>query len=320
MPDPLQPPSPFPPVGEAESGQKLLRLLERRLGLPQNLLHRWLRTGQIRVNGRRCKPFERVVAGDEIRIPPFAFKLASFSSTAEPSPPETGTLPPLLDAHKGVWLFCKPAGLLSQPDKSGEKSLSSLLAEEYQGNAFIPAPAHRLDRETSGIILVGATWQALQQLEQDFRENRVHKEYLAWVKGRWNETETVLLRHYLADENGIRAFNENSPGRVEARCLVRPIMRSDAHSLLQIRLLTGRKRQIRAQLAACGFPVLGDARYGTGSKDRLYLHACRVILPDGAAFISLPDWSGDRAVETLPEPLQPCQAENACPQNTQEQI
>lgn len=320
MPDPLQPPSRFPPVGEAESGQKLLRLLERRLGLPQNLLHRWLRTGQIRINGRRCKPYERVMTGDEIRIPPFAFKLAVFSSTEEPAPPETEALPPLLGVHKGIWLFNKPAGLLSQPDKSGEKSLTSLLAAEYQGSAFIPAPAHRLDRETSGIIMVGATWLALQTLEQDFREGRIHKEYLAWVNGKWDESRPVELTHFLADENGIRAYSEPGSGRVESRCLVRPIMSADAQSLLQIRLLTGRKRQIRAQLAARGFPILGDARYGAKNEDRIYLHSCRVILPDGAEFCSLPDWSADKAVDALPEPLLICRNENACPQNQQEEI
>lgn len=320
MPDPLQPPSKFPPVGEAESGQKLLRLLERRLGLPQNLLHRWLRTGQIRINGKRCKPFERVMAGDEIRIPPFAFKLASFSSTEEPAPPEPGALPPLLGAHKGIWIFDKPAGLLSQPDKSGETSLSSLLAAEYEGSAFIPAPAHRLDRETSGLILVGATWQALQQLERDFQESRIHKEYLAWVKGAWTEASPVQLRHYLADENGIRAYNEACSGRVEASCLVRPVTGSGESTLLQISLLTGRKRQIRAQLAASGFPVLGDRRYGTGNEERLYLHSCRVILPDGAEFCSLPDWSADKAVNTLPEPLLQSQAAAASPSNKQEEI
>lgn len=291
----------FAPVGESEAGLKMLRFLERRLDLPRNLLHRWLRTGQIRLNGKRCKPFENVKAGDEVRLPPFALKLAAPASPESPAP-EAG-LPFFLGAIGDVWAFGKPSGMLSQPDKSGEKSLSDILCDHYNGLAFKPVPAHRLDRETSGVLLVGATFQALQKLQADFRERRLVKEYLAWIRGAWPEREPVLLRHYLEDNNGIVAFREAAPGRREALCVARPLLIGPQKSLLQIRLLTGRKRQLRAQLAASGHPVIGDRRYGDKSGDGLRLHSMRAILPDGAEFSCPPPWRGDFAVAILPDPL-----------------
>lgn len=287
----------FEPVGEAEAGQKLMRLLERRLGLPQNLLHRWLRTGQVRVNGRRCKPFQTVNAGDEIRLPPFAQKLALSPKTPDLPGPE---LPPLIGEHNGIWAFNKPSGLLSQPGTGMESSVSGLLTACYRDFAFQPAPAHRLDRETSGILLVGATFPALKGLQAEFRSGCIHKEYLAWVEGIWPENDTVLLRHFLEDANGITAHAEPAPGRVEAICGVRPLRTCEDKTLMQIRLLTGRKRQIRAQVAAFGHPVCGDRRYGTGD-DPLKLHACRIILSDGFQFACLPDWEGEYAVRDMPE-------------------
>lgn len=311
MPDPDNLILPFPPVGEAESGQKLLRFLERRLDLPQNLLHRWLRTGQIRLNGRRCKPFEIVATGDVVRLPPFAQKLSLAADSAPPPLPAADSgLPPLLGVSGGIWAFNKPAGLAVQPGISHPESLSAQLADQYKDYAFRPAPGHRLDYGTSGVLLVGATFPALQQLQADFRAGKIHKEYLAWVEGAWQSGEPVNLRHFLAEDG--RALAEPGQKRQECRCIARPVVRADKFSLLQILLLTGRKRQIRAQLAACGHPVAGDGRYGarlpaTGLK----LHSCRIILPDGSQFSCLPEWEGAMAVSELPPILEPEPKESA---------
>lgn len=290
----------FPPVGEAESGQKLLRFLERRLSLPPNLLHRWLRTGQIRLNGKRCKPFVIVQTADEIRLPPFAAELA----IAPVKPDLILDLPPLLGSHNDIWAFNKPRGLLSQPGKRGELSLSGLLAAHCATQPFKPVPAHRLDRDTSGVILVGATFQALRGLHIAFRDRLTHKEYLAWVIGKWPHPDTILLRHYLCDYNGIKVYSDPDQGRMEALCIVRPLAIKEEKSLLQVVLLTGRKRQIRAQLTACGHPVIGDNLYSAPCSESLKLHSCRIILPDGFEFFCLPDWSGEFAVADLPRPIQ----------------
>lgn len=289
----------FPPVGEAESGQKLLAFLMRRLSLPQALLHRWLRTGQIRVNGRRCKPFASVQTGDIIRLPPFALKLAASLEPDLPKLPEDANLPPLLGEWNGVWIFNKPAGLAVQGGSGITDSLSARLASLYANLAFCPTPAHRLDRDTSGVLLVGATFAALQKLQADFRAGRIHKEYLAWIAGEWPWRQKRLLRHFMAETDNVIAHAEPGPNRREAKCIVSPLQQADNMSLVHIRLLTGRKRQLRAQLAACGHPVIGDSRYG--QKGSLKLHACRVILPDnGPEFSCLPPWQEQFAIAQLP--------------------
>lgn len=295
-------PGAFAPVSEPESGQKLLRFLMRRLNLPESLLHRWLRTGQIRLNGKRCKPFAVVSAGDLVRLPPFARKLAAVEAASQPACAQPG-LPPLLGAAGGIWAFAKPAGLAVHGGSRVSVSLAAMLAQEAREGEFIPAPAHRLDRDTSGILLVGATYQDLRQLQDWFAQGLVHKEYLAWTRGCYPYAEERLARHYLAGTDRVTAYADPAPGRREARCLIRPLRQARDATLLHIRLLTGCKRQIRAQLAAMGSPIRGDSRYGAPPGASLRLHACRVILPGGASFELPPPWSPPWQVERLPPPI-----------------
>lgn len=296
--------APFPPVGPAEAGQKLLRFLQRRLDLPASLLHRWLRTGQIRVNGQRSQPFAPVAAGDAVRVPPFASRLAASGETPEAPGPDSG-LPPLLAARDGIWAFAKPAGLAVHPGSGSGENFSDMLACHYAGQYFRPAPAHRLDKETSGILLVGATYKAQRQLQDWFRHGRAHKEYLAWAAGAWPWGEQRLLRHFVGGLDRIEAREQPFARGREALCVVRPVAAGRKQSLLQILLLTGRKRQIRAQLAAMGHPVIGDSRYGSRGGAGLKLHAFRVILPNGREFLWPPPWDGVYAVRTLPDAISP---------------
>ena len=317
-------------VTEAESGQKLLQFLERRLKLPPTLLHRWIRTGQVRCNGGRCKPFARVKTGDMVRLPPFAFKLAAQMLTPMPATertmPQVLPLPPVMGTSRGLVAYAKPRGLPTHPGTGHDDSLTSRLASHHaaklaaqdEGTLFVPAPVHRLDKDTSGLLLVATTHNALRQAHNDWREGRIAKEYLAWVKGHWPFAETRLFRHML--------HREGAPGREkmkatllkgptppanqlpvagsnarEARTLVTPLRVLDDTSLLLLRILTGRTHQIRAQLASLGFPVLGDGKYGSDARTHLHLHACRLTLADGTTFTCLPDWEGARAVTALPE-------------------
>lgn len=322
-----------PVVSEAESGQKLLQFLQRRLNLPPALLHRWVRTGQIRINGGRCKPFARVLRNDVIRLPPFALKMAIQSGAsaqrdfagARPLPehpafPLAGSsasfpaLPKIVGTEGAVWALFKPAGLPTHPGTGHSDSLTTRLAARYADAIFKPTPAHRLDKDTSGILLVAVSFKALRELQQAMRERSVIKEYVAWVRGRWPYAETRLLRHHLrkSSERGYektRAVESGGSDRSvrEALCLASPLRVHEQESLLLIRLLTGRTHQIRVQLASLGHPVLGDAKYGTppcsAGGSRMYLHALRVTLPKGRVFACLPDWPGERALHVLPESL-----------------
>ena len=311
--------SPFPPVERAESGQKLLQFLQRRLNLPPALLHRWVRTGQVRLNGRRAKPFARVSEGDLVRLPPFAGALAAQAGAPVPgarqSPaPAALALPPLVTRLGDILAFHKPAGLATHPGTGHADSLSSRLRAHAAGAPFVPTPAHRLDRDTSGILLVAATHESLRELQQAFRERRVAKEYVAWVEGAWPHAEPQLLRSQLRKEGApgaerVRAWKDGEVAPADSRealSIVRPLRIGPDASLVQIRLLTGRTHQIRVQLAELGHPVLGDAKYGKGRRadcPALCLHALRVTLPDGRSMECLPDWSGPYALDALPAPM-----------------
>lgn len=310
--------SPFPPVDRAESGQKLLQFLQRRLKLPPALLHRWVRTGQVRLNGSRAKPFARVNQGDVVRLPPFATALAAQAGAPGPGPgAPAGAIPPLppLVAELGdILVFNKPCGLPVHPGTGHADSLSSRLGARAQDASFKPTPAHRLDKDTSGILLVAATHDALRGLQQAFRERRVAKEYVAWVAGAWPFAEPRLLASRLCKDGApgcervrvCKPGEEGMRGAREAFCIVKPLSTAPDASLVQVRLLTGRTHQIRVQLAELGHPVLGDAKYGHGRRGGcpgLCLHALRVTLPDGRSVTCLPDWPGPRALASVPEPM-----------------
>ncbi|MDD4701587.1 MAG: RluA family pseudouridine synthase [Desulfovibrio sp.] len=310
-----------PAVQETESGQKLLQFLQRRLNLPQAMLHRWVRTGQVRINGSRCKPFSRVQTGDTIRLPPFALRMSAQCDTSEPMPLAKARsseaaaasplpLPPLVGTSGYLWAFDKPAGLPTHPGTGHEDSLTTRLAQHFATASFMPTPVHRLDKETSGVLLVAASYAALDEAQCALRGQHMVKEYVAWIAGRWPHDETCLVRHFLRKDT-VRGFEKmcavsaDAPDGKEALCLVRPLQIEDGASLVQIRLLTGRTHQIRAQLANLGHPVLGDGKYGLARPgSALYLHALRLVLPESPPFTSLPTWTGQRALTALPEPIE----------------
>ncbi|MGN0009043.1 MAG: RluA family pseudouridine synthase [Desulfovibrionaceae bacterium] len=328
-------PSPEPEhtlvVSAAESGQKLLQYLVRRLGLSQSMLHRWIRTGQIRVNGGRGKPFLRIADGDQVRLPPFALKMAASTQAGAPAAPAEGprlpaflrrgrfgkraslpadlSLPPLIARQGDIWAYDKPAGLPVQPGTGHADSMATRLAAAFSGAPFLPTPAHRLDMDTSGVLLVGASYGALRLLQDAFRSHGMVKEYLAWVEGRWEHEAPRLLCHQMAKKySGYFERVETGAGR-DACCIVSPLLRGERGSLLHVRLITGRTHQIRVQLSACGHPLMGDGKYGAASNQGFLLHACRLILPnalpDGgtATFETPPPWTGGRALGELPPSL-----------------
>lgn len=293
------------PVQAVESGQKLLQLLQRRLGLPQGLLHRWIRTGQVRLNGGRAKPFTVVAVGDQIRLPPFARNMAERKRSEDATAEQDVPLPPLVGRSGDIWAFNKPSGLPTQPGTGHEDSLAGRLAARYAGQPYIPTPIHRLDKDTSGVLLVAGSFAALSAMTTALRQHELCKEYLAWVRGSWPFAEARRLTHWLRKEGRdgfekVRVSDAPGEGR-EAVLTVLPLERGAERSLLLLRLHTGRTHQIRAQLAHVGHAVLGDIKYGApDAAPHLMLHALRVILPDGEVFACLPDWEKPFAVRAMP--------------------
>jgi 23S rRNA pseudouridine1911/1915/1917 synthase len=203
---------------------------------------------------------------------------------------------------------CKPAGLLVQGDRSGDPTLleaaRAYLKREYAkpGNVYLGL-VHRLDRNVSGVVLLARTSKAASRLAAAFRAKQVAKSYLAVTAGR-PPAATGELRHWLAaagDRQGVtRASAEPFAGAREAVLRYRIADEGNGCCLLGVEPVTGRRHQIRAQLALAGCPLLGDVKYGASSRlpgRRIALHALRLELahPVGGAPLALaadpdPDW------------------------------
>ena len=311
-------------VSRAESGQKLLNFLQRRINAPTGDFHRWIRTGQVRVNGARAKAFDRISEGDLIRVPPFAERLpAGGVNTADAGLHKKRSRLPIVFENDDFLVLSKPAGLPVQGGTGHKESIASMLAEERALENFVPAPVHRLDKDTSGLLVAGKTYAAVRLLTDAFAgrgKERPLKEYLAWVEGSWPHSHALELCDRLAKdrrEQRVKTFSaeDDQEEAKEARCIVSPLEKRTVHgkacTLLLIRLLTGRTHQIRVQLASRGYAVIGDPWYGDGRfpSDGLKLHAFRLSLPspDGKRrdFELAPPWKGPWAYGKADRPRRP---------------
>ena len=308
-------------VSEAEAGQKLLACLKRRLGsdLPDALLHRIIRGGEVRVNGSRAQAFARLAAGDEVRVPPLRLDRTAQTAGGTVAPEEAGAAarnaPAEMLTAAGLYIVAETPEYLvinkpaAQPGSKQADSVSAILAVAFAGVEFTPTPAHRLDKATSGLILVGKTYRALRAAQDALREHSLGKDYLAWVEGDWPCSGPVDLYDLLEkqDTGGGREKVMTGAGKA-ALCTARPLLSRAGRTLLLIRLRTGRTHQIRVQLASRGHPIVGDAKYGGPGRDQagrppaqtggqnMCLHAWRLILPYGQVFAAPPPWRGEFAV------------------------
>ncbi len=294
-------------VSGAEAGQKLLNFLQRRISAPTGDFHRWIRTGQVRVNGGRARAFDRLNEGDMVRVPPFAERLPAGSAKDVPSPEKGPHLLDIVFENEDVLVIAKPAGLPVQGGTGHSDSIAARLAEARARADFVPAPVHRLDKDTSGLLVAGKTYAAVRLLTDALAGRGgvpPRKEYLAWVEGAWPGHEEQELSDFLVkDEKAkrMRSASREEPEAREARCVVTPLekrrIHGREHTLLLVRLLTGRTHQIRVQLALRGHPVAGDPWYGEASREGLKLHAFRLELPlPGGRSRSLelaPPWKGE---------------------------
>ena len=191
-----------------------------------------------------------------------------------PSPsPSSDDLRVLYEDNHLIAVF-KPAGVLTQGDASGEPSLMDWvkrwLAERYHkpGNVFLGL-VHRLDRPVSGVILFAKTSKAASRLSQQFRERTIDKRYLACVEGALAPPRGRLA-HFIAHTEGVRKVKVSNQARSDAKSAsLRYDTRwaDDIVSILEVQLETGRKHQIRAQLAHVGHPIVGDRLYGSRCVD-----------------------------------------------------
>lgn len=176
-------------------------------------------------------------------------------------------MPSVLHEDNHLLVVNKPAGMLTQSDRSGEESLLDLCREyirmkyEKKGNVFL-GMVHRLDRPVCGVVVFARTSKAASRLSAQFRSGEADKRYHAVLDGRLEGTGDLV--HYLVRRGTVtRALAEPEPGARESRLRYAVLAAERTATLVDIILLTGRKHQIRAQLSSIGHPVLGDRKYGS---------------------------------------------------------
>jgi 23S rRNA pseudouridine955/2504/2580 synthase len=277
-------------VDEAGAGQRVDNFLVRRLkGVPKSHIYRILRSGEVRVNSRRVKPDARLAAGDVLRIPPLRV------ATPVPIGRKPSLRPielPILYEDDALLAVDKPAGLAVHGGSGVAFGLIEQLRAARPEARFLEL-VHRLDRETSGVLLIAKKRSALTALHEALRAGHVDKRYLVLVRGKWRDAKRKVelpLHKFLTDEGERRVRVEHGRGRIASTVFYRREIwphPTPPLSLLEAELRTGRTHQIRVQLTHLGFPLAGDDKYGDfawnkalakqGLK-RMFLHAWRLSL------------------------------------------
>ena len=267
-------------VGEEEAGQRIDNYLIARLkGVPKSRIYRILRSGEVRVNSKRVAASDRVASGDRIRIPPIR---TAERDEAVPAP--HFKLPVLFEDE---WLIAldKPAGLAVHGGSGVAHGVIESLRSMRPQARYLEL-VHRLDRDTSGVLLVAKKRSALTAMHEMMRGHDMDKRYLVGVRGRFRNT-TQRVRAALAKRAGPSGEKHVfvSESGQPAETIFTRISRGAEASLLEAQLVTGRTHQIRVHLAHLKHPVLGDARYGDfelnkrlrkAGLHRMFLHAARL--------------------------------------------
>ena len=296
-------------VDERSEGQRLDNFLLRVLkGVPKTHVYRVIRSGEVRINKGRAAADTRLALGDEVRVPPVR--------TAEPK--AAGAVPPrefaVLFEDDHLLAVDKPAGVAVHGGSGVSFGVIEQLRRARPQATFLEL-VHRLDKETSGVLLLAKKRSALTNVQDQFRERGTVKVYAALVSGAWPANKKVIdvALHKTLDARGerhVRPVTADHADGKRAITLVKVVRTWSAFTLLDVTLKTGRTHQIRVHLAHEGHPVVGDPKYGDFAANRLmgrgehgfarmFLHARHLALDHPG--------SGERIAFDAPLPLE-------CPQ------
>ena len=263
-------------------GQRVDNFLLRKLkGLPRQRIYKILRSGEVRVNSGRIKPSYRLQLADRIRIPPVLTKSATPVHYAD----ETREIleSAVIYEDDDVLALNKPSGFAVH----GGSSIANGVIELFRAMRKAPRLelAHRIDRDTSGCLLICKRRSVLVEVQEAFRLRVVKKKYDLFVAGDWPKTirtVSLRLRRYetAAGERRVRVASDGQLARTDFTV----IARKQHASHLAASLHTGRTHQIRVHAQSQQHPILGDSKYGTTSAvepPRLCLHASRLVIPMG---------------------------------------
>jgi 23S rRNA pseudouridine955/2504/2580 synthase len=281
-------------VDADSAGQRLDNFLIRELkGVPKTHVYRIIRSGEVRVNKGRASADARVQSGDVVRLPPVRTSDSAAHKLERPAP---GREFPLLLEDEALLAIDKPAGVAVHGGSGVSFGVIEQLRQARPQARFLEL-VHRLDRETSGILLVAKKRSALKHLQEQFRERETGKTYLALVAGNWPASKKVIdapLHKYLlsgkeggasAGERRVKVVARDDPDGMHSVTLVKIRQQLTGFTLLEVTIKTGRTHQIRVHLASQGHAIAGDDKYGDFERNkalqkqglkRMFLHAWRL--------------------------------------------
>ena len=295
-------------VDEGSEGQRLDNFLLRILkGVPKTHVYRVIRSGEVRVNKGRAGADTRLALGDEVRVPPVRM--------AEPAPAGTPAAParefPVLFEDEHLLAIAKPSGVAVHGGSGVAFGVIEQLRRARPDARFLEL-VHRLDKETSGVLLLAKKRSALLAVQDQFRNRDTAKRYTALVIGSWPASKKVIdvALHKTLDAQGERHVRpvpaEHADGR-RSITLVKVAKAFAGYTLLDVTLKTGRTHQIRVHLASEGHAIVGDPKYGDFALNRemargehrfgrMFLHARQLAFEHPA--------SGERITLTAPLPAE----------------
>jgi len=284
-------PTRFVTVDIHHDGQRIDNFLLREIkNAPRSYIYRILRKGEVRVNKKRAKPLLKIRKGDVVRIPPIFLKSRAEANTA-PKSLLDGINKSIISEDDDIIFVNKSSGLAVHGGTGQKYGLIESFRQLRPDLDFIEL-VHRLDKETSGIVMLAKNRNVLLELHDMLKDKQINKHYQTLALGKWRDGRQHIkstLRRQQGKKSKVKVVDEKESGKL-SESIFYPMhtykTSNEFYTLLEVELLTGRMHQIRTQLMDRGYPILGDSQYGdftqnrtfkkkTGLK-RLFLHAFHV--------------------------------------------
>ena len=276
-------------VDEGSAAQKIDNYLIKILkGVPKSHIYKLLRSGQVRVNKKRVRTEFKLTVGDSVRIPPVDFRPKINNPYINISKQvENSILDNILFEDEFLMALNKPSGIAVHGGSGLSFGVIELL-RNLRPNAKFLELIHRIDKETSGVLLIAKKRIALVDIQKQIREKKIHKKYQVGVLGNWKEKQKIvtldLLKTTTNEGQKVRVVTRknNQQAVLSSKSVFFLNKNFGSYSLLDVKLITGRTHQIRVHLAHLGYPVLGDDKYGDFQLNktlkklglsRMFLHA-----------------------------------------------